>query len=298
MDKMCTIQTLKDNGYTASGVISGTDPLKCIKVKDFKSFFSKPNTSLSVKDRTDNRLFPLKDIVEIDTTPSIKFGQDEYNIYYPASSLTNTFTAKNITGLTAIVEKTGTMGMTGGATVQLLEDNGKIIVNVPKNEFVAIDQYIVTISGNRVDGQTGVTSFSFTINQGFQLIYVVFNMAVGRIMEFTNDDGITYTTSTPTTAGETTYLMPYGTNTLKNYPSGLINHNGTIVGASGTWKVKAKDGTKFYYQVLGYNDYTNPLVDWTETSLFELKFTDYKQYDNYQKPFYIWLSSTPNNLYK
>ena len=107
---MCTIQTLKDNGYTASGVISGTDPLKCIKVKDFKSFFSKPNTSLSVKDRTDNRLFPLKDIVEIDTTPSIKFGQDEYNIYYPASSLTNTFTAKNITGLTAIVEKTGTMG--------------------------------------------------------------------------------------------------------------------------------------------------------------------------------------------
>lgn len=35
---MCTIQTLKDNGYTASGVISGTDPLKCIKVKDFKSF--------------------------------------------------------------------------------------------------------------------------------------------------------------------------------------------------------------------------------------------------------------------
>lgn len=297
MDKMCTIQTLKDNGYTAYGAISGTDPLKCINVKDFKSFFSKPNTSLSVKDRTDNRLFPLKDIVEIDTTPSIKFGQDKYDIYYTASSLANTFTAKNITGLTASVVKTGTTGMTGGATVQLLEDNGEIIVNVPKNEFATIDQYIVTISGNRVDGQTGNTSFSFTINQGFQLIYIVFNMSVGRIMEFTNDEGITYTSSFPNIAFESTYLMPYGTNTLENYPSRLvITQNSDIVGASETWKIKAKDGTNFYYQVTGYNDSTNPLVDWTETSLFELKFTDYKQYDKYQKPFNIWLASTPRNL--
>lgn len=89
----------------------------------------------------------------------------------------------------------------------------------------------------------------------------------------------------------------YGTNTLENYPSRLvITQNSDIVGASETWKIKAKDGTNFYYQVTGYNDSTNPLVDWTETSLFELKFTDYKQYDKYQKPFNIWLASTPRNL--
>lgn len=122
-------------------------------------------------------------------------------------------------------------------------------------------------------------------------------MSVGRIMEFTNDEGITYTSSFPNIAFESTYLMPYGTNTLENYPSGLfITQNSDIVGASETWKIKAKDGTNFYYQVTGYNDSTNPLVDWTETSLFELKFTDYKQYDKYQKPFNIWLASTPRNL--
>lgn len=290
MDKMCSIQNLRDNGYTDSGALAGTDPLKCIKVKDFKSFFSKLNTSLSVKNRMDNRLFPLKDIVENDTTPSIIFGTNEYNIYYPSTSITNTFTANNITGLTASVVKTGTTGMTGGASVQILESLGQIIVNVPKNEYATINQFIVTVSGNRIDGQTGSTSFSFTINQGFQLIKIVFNMEVERIMEFTNDDGTVYESSSPNTAGEITYLMPYGTNTLENYPLSIVQSN--IKGASGTWKIKAKDNSKFYYCVLGYNNSSNPLVDWTETTLFELNFTDYKPYDDYTKAFNIWLSSS------
>lgn len=285
---MCSIENLKNNGYTVSSALAGTDPLKCIKVTDFKKYISKPNTSLSVKDRTDNRLFPLKDIVEIDTTPSIIFGQSEYNIYYTAQTITNTFTANNITGLTASVEKVGTTGMTGGASVSISESNGKIIVNIPKNEFATVNQFIVTVTGNRIDGETSNTSFSFTINQGFQLIHVSFSIVMdGTLMQFTNSDGEAYNASSMSSAGESTYLMPYGTSDLTYYP--LILTSSVIEGASEAWTITASEDAPFYITVLGYNSYDNPLVPKTLTTSYTLKFSDYKDYDDYTRPFNVWI---------
>lgn len=107
------------------------------------------------------------------------------------------------------------------------------------------------------------------------------------LMQFTNSDGETYSASSPESAGETTYLMPYGTNDLKTYP--LAVNNTVIEGASGEWTITAEDGSYFYVTVLGYNSYTNPIVPKTLVSSYTLKFSDYNEYDDYQKQFIVWL---------
>lgn len=73
MDKMCTVQELLDSGYSCNNLTISRGGGKCIIVKDFTTYFYKKGYGLSVRNRKENRLFPLSDINEI---PDMIWSED------------------------------------------------------------------------------------------------------------------------------------------------------------------------------------------------------------------------------
>ena len=91
--------------------------------------------------------------------PSISFLQDTFSVPATTTSVTQLFSSKNLTGLTATV--TGTLE---GATVNLNEVSRTIVVNFRANTTSSERVSTVTVTGTRSDGK-GTYSKSFTITQ-------------------------------------------------------------------------------------------------------------------------------------
>ena len=91
--------------------------------------------------------------------PSISFLQDTFSVPATTTSVTQLFSYKNLTGLTATVT-----GALEGATVNLNEVSRTIVVNFRANTAATERTGKVTVTGTRADGQ-GTYSKSFTIEQ-------------------------------------------------------------------------------------------------------------------------------------
>lgn len=91
--------------------------------------------------------------------PSISLLQDTFSVPATTTSVTQLFSSKNLTGLTATVT-----GALEGATVNLNEVSRTIVVNFRANTAATERTGKVTVTGTRADGQ-GTYSKSFTIEQ-------------------------------------------------------------------------------------------------------------------------------------
>ena len=91
--------------------------------------------------------------------PSISFLQDTFSVPATTTSVTQLFSSKNLTGLTATVT-----GAFEGATVNLNEVSRTIVVNFRANTTSSERVSTVTVTGTRSDGK-GTYSKSFTITQ-------------------------------------------------------------------------------------------------------------------------------------
>ena len=92
-------------------------------------------------------------------TPSISLLQDTFSVPATTTSVTQLFSSKNLTGLTATVT-----GALEGATVNLNEVSKTIVVNFRANTTSSERVSTVTVTGTRSDGK-GTYSKSFTITQ-------------------------------------------------------------------------------------------------------------------------------------
>lgn len=91
--------------------------------------------------------------------PSISLLQDTFSVPATTTSVTQLFSSKNLTGLTATVT-----GALEGATVNLNEVSRTIVVNFRANTTSSERVSTVTVTGTRSDGK-GTYSKSFTITQ-------------------------------------------------------------------------------------------------------------------------------------
>ena len=91
--------------------------------------------------------------------PSISLLQDTFSVPSTTTSVTQRFSSKNLTGLTATVT-----GGLEGATVNLNEVSKTIVVNFRANTTSSERVSTVTVTGTRSDGK-GTYSKSFTITQ-------------------------------------------------------------------------------------------------------------------------------------
>lgn len=91
--------------------------------------------------------------------PSISLLQDTFSVPATTTSVTQRFSSKNLTGLTATVT-----GGLEGATVNLNEVSKTIVVNFRTNEASSERVGTVTVTGTRTDGK-GTYSKSFTVTQ-------------------------------------------------------------------------------------------------------------------------------------
>ena len=91
--------------------------------------------------------------------PSISVLQDTFSVPATTTSVTQLFSSKNLTGLTATVT-----GALEGATVNLNEVSRTIVVNFRANTTSSERVSTVTVTGTRSDGK-GTYSKSFTITQ-------------------------------------------------------------------------------------------------------------------------------------
>lgn len=91
--------------------------------------------------------------------PSISLLQDTFSVPSTTTSVTQLFSSKNLTGLTATVT-----GGLEGATVNLNEVSKAIVVNFRANTTSSERVSTVTVTGTRSDGK-GTYSKSFTITQ-------------------------------------------------------------------------------------------------------------------------------------
>ena len=91
--------------------------------------------------------------------PSISLLQDTFSVPATTTSVTQLFSSKNLTGLTATVT-----GALEGATVNLNEVSRTIVVNFGANTTSSERVSTVTVTGTRSDGK-GTYSKSFTITQ-------------------------------------------------------------------------------------------------------------------------------------
>ncbi len=91
--------------------------------------------------------------------PSISLLQDTFSVPATTTSVTQRFSSKNLTGLTATVT-----GGLEGATVNLNEVSKTIVVNFRANEASSERVGTVTVTGTRTDGK-GTYSKSFTVTQ-------------------------------------------------------------------------------------------------------------------------------------
>ena len=122
--------------------------------------------------------------------PSISFLQDTFSVPATTTSVTQLFSSKNLTGLTATVT-----GALEGATVNLNEVSGTIVVNLGANTAATERTGKVTVTGTRADGQ-GTYSKSFTIVQAAAAVTETYLRVTPATInapadktQFTNADG-------------------------------------------------------------------------------------------------------------
>lgn len=127
-------------------------------------------------------------------TPSISFLQDTFRVPATTTSVTQFFSSKNLTGLTATVT-----GALEGATVNLNEVSKTIVVNFGANTAATERTGKVTVTGTRADGQ-GTYSKSFTIEQSAAKAAATWDLPATLAFE-AGGDGVVFNITDKDSAG-------------------------------------------------------------------------------------------------
>ena len=127
-------------------------------------------------------------------TPSISFLQDTFSVPATTTSVTQLFSSKNLTGLTATVT-----GALEGATVNLNEVSKTIVVNFRANTAATERTGKVTVTGTRADGQ-GTYSKSFTIEQSAAKAAATWDLPATLAFE-AGGDGVVFNITDKDSAG-------------------------------------------------------------------------------------------------
>ena len=127
-------------------------------------------------------------------TPSISFLQDTFSVPATTTSVTQLFSSKNLTGLTATVT-----GALEGATVNLNEVSKTIVVNFGANTAATERTGKVTVTGTRTDGQ-GTYSKSFTIVQAAAKTAATWDLPATLAFE-AGGDGVVFNITDKDSAG-------------------------------------------------------------------------------------------------
>ena len=126
--------------------------------------------------------------------PSISFLQDTFRVPATTTSVTQFFSSKNLTGLTATVT-----GALDGATVNLNEVSKTIVVNLGANTAATERTGKVTVTGTRADGQ-GTYSKSFTIEQSAAKTAATWDLPATLAFE-AGGDGVVFNITDKDSAG-------------------------------------------------------------------------------------------------
>ncbi len=126
--------------------------------------------------------------------PSISFLQDTFRVPATTTSVTQFFSSKNLTGLTATVT-----GALEGATVNLNEVSKTIVVNLGANTAATERTGKVTVTGTRADGQ-GTYSKSFTIEQSAAKAAATWDLPATLAFE-AGGDGVVFNITDKDSAG-------------------------------------------------------------------------------------------------
>ena len=126
--------------------------------------------------------------------PSISFLQDTFRVPATTTSVTQLFSSKNLTGLTATVT-----GALEGATVNLNEVSKTIVVNLGANTAATERTGKVTVTGTRADGQ-GTYSKSFTIEQSAAKAAATWDLPATLAFE-AGGDGVVFNITDKDSAG-------------------------------------------------------------------------------------------------
>ena len=126
--------------------------------------------------------------------PSISFLQDTFSVPATTTSVTQLFSSKNLTGLTATVT-----GALEGATVNLNEVSRTIVVNFRANTAATERTGKVTVTGTRADGQ-GTYSKSFTIEQSAAKTAATWDLPATLAFE-AGGDGVVFNITDKDSAG-------------------------------------------------------------------------------------------------
>ena len=127
-------------------------------------------------------------------TPSISLLQDTFSVPATTTSVTQLFSSKNLTGLTATVT-----GALEGATVNLNEVSRTIVVNFRANTAATERTGKVTVTGTRADGQ-GTYSKSFTIEQSAAKTAATWDLPATLAFE-AGGDGVVFNITDKDSAG-------------------------------------------------------------------------------------------------
>lgn len=126
--------------------------------------------------------------------PSISFLQDTFSVSATTTSVTQLFSSKNLTGLTATAT-----GALEGATVNLNEVSKTIVVNFRANTAATERTGKVTVTGTRADGQ-GTYSKSFTIEQSAAKTAATWDLPATLAFE-AGGDGVVFNITDKDSAG-------------------------------------------------------------------------------------------------
>lgn len=126
--------------------------------------------------------------------PSISLLQDTFSVPATTTSVTQLFSSKNLTGLTATVT-----GALEGATVNLNEVSKTIVVNFRANEASSERVSTVTVTGTRSDGK-GTYSKSFTITQAAAKAAATWDLPATLAFE-AGGDGVVFNITDKDSAG-------------------------------------------------------------------------------------------------
>ena len=126
--------------------------------------------------------------------PSISLLQDTFSVPATTTSVTQLFSSKNLTGLTATVT-----GALEGATVNLNEVSKTIVVNFRANTTSSERVSTVTVTGTRSDGK-GTYSKSFTITQAAAKAAATWDLPATLAFE-AGGDGVVFNITDKDSAG-------------------------------------------------------------------------------------------------
>ena len=126
--------------------------------------------------------------------PSISFLQDTFSVPATTTSVTQFFSSKNLTGLTAKVT-----GALEGATVNLNEVSRTIVVNFRANTTSSERVSTVTVTGTRSDGK-GTYSKSFTVTQAAAKTAATWDLPATLAFE-AGGDGVVFNITDKDSAG-------------------------------------------------------------------------------------------------